>query len=154
MSTRPPTVFLGITVVVQVVLGVMFVTLVMRPFYANGLDEVSFEEIESGLYDPSYFYPFCYAPPDASGSRDPRCHDDTAGNSAGNHLLSLAITAACGGPWIGGIFTVLSTLIVLRRWERLGQGGRILGVIGVVVSFAAFILMAHRGPLFMYWFMD
>jgi hypothetical protein len=136
------------------VLIVMFVALVMRPFYANDLDEVPFEELESGLYDPAYLYPFCYTLPDALDSRDPRCTDDTGAGSAGSRLLFWATMATCGGPWIGGIFTVLSTLIVLRRWEQLGRTTRLLGVIGIVVSFAAFILMAHRGPLFMYWFVE
>jgi len=146
-------ILLGITPVVQVVLAVMYVVFVTRPFYMNGLDKLPAEEIESGLYDPAYLHPFCYAPPDVPGGGG-GCADGTEGNPNDRGFLIWAAYTACGGPWVGGLLTVVSTMTLLRSWERLRRSSRLVGMIGVALSFGTFILMSHRGPLFMIWFLD
>jgi hypothetical protein len=111
-------------------------------------------DIESGLYDPDHFYPFCYTLPDAPDERSLCCADGTPGNPNGPRLLGWAVMLACFGPWVGGAFTVMSTLTVLRYWDLLRQPSRLIGVINVALSFGTFILMAHRGPWFLFWLFE
>jgi hypothetical protein len=146
-------ILLWITPVVQVVLAVMYMVLVVRPFYMNGLDELPAEEVASGLHDPAYLHPFCYTLSDVPGGRG-GCADGTQGNPNGRSFFIWAAYTACGGPWIGGGLTVMSTMTLLRSWERLRRSSRLVGMIGVALSFGTFILMSHQGALFMIWFMD
>ena len=154
LSIKQAEILLWITPVVQIALAVMYVFFVTRPFYLNGLDQVPIEEIESGLYDPAYLYPFCYTPPDAPDDRASRCADGTKGNPNGRLFSGWAVTTACLGPWIGGAFTVVSTMSVLRCWDQLRRTSRWMGMISVLFSFGTFVLMSHRGYVFLIWLLD
>lgn len=154
LSLKQAEILLGISSVVQVVLAVLYVLLVIHPFYVNGLDRAPVADIESGLYEPDHLYPFCYTPADVLTREGFRCADGTPGNPNGRRLLGWAVMLACFGPWVGGVFTVLSTLVVLRYWDLLRQPSRVMGVINVVLGFGTFILMAHRGPWFLFWLFE
>jgi hypothetical protein len=159
MSLKQAEGLLGISSAVQIVLAVMYILFVIHPFYVNGLDRVPVADIESGLYEPDHLYPFCYTPAEVPPAEVPgggslHCADGTTGNPNGRRLLGWAVMLACLGPWVGGVFTILSTLTVLRYWDLLRQPSRVIGVINVVLGFGTFILMAHRGPWFLFWLFD
>jgi hypothetical protein len=153
LTVKQSTIFMALTLVVQVVLAVLYLVLVIRPFYVNGLDEVPVEEVESGLHDPAYVPPFCYVPAD-SATRESNCVDGSTRDLDGRKVLYWAALTACFGPWIGGFFTVVSTMMWLRCWDALPRGSRLLGAFGVLVSFGTFVLISHRGFEFLLWFMD
>ena len=150
-SPKQAEILLGIASVVQIVLAVLYILFVTRPFYVNGLDRVPVGDIEQGLYNPDHLHPFCHTPSDVSDGGSFHCADGMPGNPSGRRLLGWAGMLACFGPWVGGTFTVLSTMFVLRSWDLLRRPGRVIGFINVVLSFGTFILIAHRGPWFLYW---
>jgi hypothetical protein len=116
---------------------VLYCLLILLPYFYNGLNQVSWDMLTSGLYDPKGYPPFV--------------HEGVVG--AGIQLLGLLVVIM-GLPTIATMGGVLG-LTLRRHWHQLQQKQRILGSAAVVIAvFMLGIAVSPFGRTLMVWFMD
>jgi hypothetical protein len=132
----PMRAFRGLTWTLLIVFT-LYCLLILLPYFYNGLNQVSWEMLTSGLYDPKGYPPFVY--------------EGVVG--AGLELLGVLVVIL-GLPTIAAMGGVLG-LTLRRHWHQLQQKQRILGSAAVVIAvFMLGIVVSPFGRTLIIWFMD
>lgn len=116
---------------------ILYCLLIPLLYFYNGLNQVSWEMLTSGLYDPKGYPPFVY--------------EGVVGD--GLQLLGLLVVIM-GLPTIAAMAGVLG-LTLRRHWHQLQQKQRLLGSAAVMIAvFMLGITVSPFGRTLIVWFMD
>jgi hypothetical protein len=115
----------------------LYCLLILLPYFYNGLNQVSWDMLTSGLYDPKGYPPFVYE------------------GAIGTLTRILGVLVVIMGiPTIAAMGGVLS-LTLRRHWHQLQQKQRIVGSVAVVIAvFMLGMAVSPFGRTLMVWFLD
>jgi hypothetical protein len=141
---------------VQIIVIALYVGLVVKPFYANGLNMQPREKVAGGSYEPAGLPTFCFLPSGLPDWIPGRCADGTDGDPSGEWLLGGAMLLALFGPVVLGILGVSAGIALAAEWSRLHSPARAIALANIVVSLGAvgFMWGTPMGRLLFTWIMD
>jgi hypothetical protein len=123
------TLVLSIAMGLQLIAIVLYIGLLVWPFYSNGLHMQPTAKVRSGSFEPQRLAPFCHTPPDAPSWYCCSCADGAEGNPRGEALLGWAMFAAWFGPVLLIALDGLVGVFLIRGWSVLRFFEQVIGLV-------------------------